>query len=195
MKHARLLLLAVVLLYASVFTFVEVQPSLFGVHPAQVSALVILLGSFMLLWSYTTDLKRQQRARLLMFFAGLGVIISSLMTYAHFNSASEFCPPTVQGVPCDIVNQSIYSEIAGIPVAILGILAYALIFYLSYNQTKKKCFDPMYLHLIALGGVAFTIWLNYIQFVVLMTLCLYCEFSAATILVLALLSYQSWRDE
>lgn len=190
------MLLVALILYTTVFTFVEAQPNLFEQHPAQTAAGIGLLATFILFYTMSSQLSNNQRSHMMTAFACIGVVLSILMTWAHFNSTSAFCPPTLEGVPCDIVNQSIYSEIAGIPVAALGILGYLIMAYLAVAQTKKGSLkDPMYLHLITLGAFAFTIWLNYVQFAILMTLCLFCEMSAVTVVSLVLLSYQNWRDE
>src|SRR5262249_48812554 len=60
-----------------------------------------------------------------------GVFISAVSLQRHYaKSASDFCDFSQQ-FNCDIVNRSEYSELAGIPVAAIGIAGYAVLFLMS----------------------------------------------------------------
>ena len=60
-----------------------------------------------------------------------GMIVSAVSLQRHYaKSASEFCDFS-QKFNCDIVNRSEYSEVQGIPVAAIGVLGYATLFFLS----------------------------------------------------------------
>src|SRR5579872_168445 len=63
--------------------------------------------------------------------AGAGIAVSSVSLYEHYRtSQASFCD-FGQTFNCDIVNRSAYSEIAGIPVAFIGILGYLLLLFLT----------------------------------------------------------------
>ncbi|MFQ5620477.1 MAG: vitamin K epoxide reductase family protein [Candidatus Nanoarchaeia archaeon] len=200
-RDAKLLLLVAVLLYSTIFTFVESNANIFGMNIIQNAAGIALLATFIILYSLANGLKPKIRAKFMAAFASLGVIFSILMTYAHYASASEFCPKVGGGqVPCDIVNQSIYAEIMGVPVAVFGIIGYAVMAYVAWCQANpKKKFEilknPLTLHILAVLALLFAVYLNYIQFAILKTLCLFCEMSAGTVITLTLISYQNWRGE
>lgn len=202
-SEVRLLVLGLAILYATVFSFVEASPALLGLNIAQVSSSIAIVLLFIFLYQLSERLTVHERAGVLFGLAITGIIASVLMTYAHYSSASAFCPPLPQGeaVPCDLVNQSLYSEVQGVPVAVLGIIFYLLFAYVSYAQSKMTVgaypawvYDAMVLHFLAIGAFVFTIWLNYVQFAILKTLCLFCEVSAATVVGTLLFSYQNWRD-
>ncbi len=202
-SEIRLLALGLAILYATVFSFVESSPALLSLNIAQVANGLAIVLLFIFLYMISERLTVHERAGILLGLAGIGIVASVLMTYAHYASASAFCPPLPQGeaVPCDLVNQSLYSEIFGIPVALLGMVFYLVFAYISYAQSKATVgtypawvHDAMVLHFLAIGALVFTVWLNYVQFVILKTLCLFCEVSAATVMGMLLFSYQNWRD-
>ena len=69
----------------------------------------------------------QAKGRLLLLIAILavaGAVVSSVSLYHHYGkSATSYCD-FGESFNCDIVNRSTYSTIAGIPVALVGILGY-----------------------------------------------------------------------
>lgn len=59
--------------------------------------------------------------------AGLGVVVSSYGLWQHYAPlGAAFCNIN-ESFSCDIVNKSAYSEIAGVPVALAGIVGYAVL--------------------------------------------------------------------
>ena len=56
----------------------------------------------------------------------LGLVIMTYLTYIHFAKAKSFCDLS-ETVSCDVVTTSIYSEIFGIPVSILGLGYFAFV--------------------------------------------------------------------
>ncbi|MFH1538018.1 MAG: vitamin K epoxide reductase family protein, partial [bacterium] len=106
-----------------------------------------------------------------------------------------------QKVPwCDInvffscvgVDESEYSELFGIGVAVYGFLGYVLLLLLAFRavflRSARMCLTRLLLFLGALFGFIFTIWLNYIEFVVIHQLCIECTISATIVLTIFILS-------
>jgi uncharacterized membrane protein len=61
----------------------------------------------------------------------LGVILSAVSLQRHYaKSDTNFCDFS-QKFSCDIVNRSEYSEVAGIPVAGIGVAGYIALFLFS----------------------------------------------------------------
>ena len=59
--------------------------------------------------------------------AGLGIVVSSYGLWQHYAPlGAGFCNFN-ESFSCDVVNKSIYSEIFGIPVALVGIVGYAVL--------------------------------------------------------------------
>ena len=124
----------------------------------------------------------------------VGIAVSSLSLYHHFaKSKTSYCD-FGQSFNCDIVNRSQYSSIAGIPVAAIGILGYASILLLS-TWWRRNPDTPGMLTVGALAGVAFALYLTYIEAYVLQAYCILCLTSLATIVVIASLSAAWWAGE
>jgi uncharacterized membrane protein len=121
--------------------------------------------------------------------AAVGVVLSSISVYDHYRKdPSEFCNIN-ETFNCDIVNRSEYSELAGIPVSIIGVAGYAALMVLSRMVWQRRLSLLMLLGTI--GGLGFALYLTYIEARVLMVWCIVCLCSLATISVLTILS--SWQ--
>jgi len=62
---------------------------------------------------------------LIAIFAVLGIAVSSVSLDHHFRKSKTSYCDFGQSFNCDLVNRSEYSTLAGIPVALIGILGYA----------------------------------------------------------------------
>lgn len=92
---------------------------------------------------------------------------------------------------CHDVNFSPFSEIHGIPVAVFGIVAYLAIICILILE-KKTIFlaanGPLGIFGISLGGVAFTIYLTYLELYVIHAICPFCVASAVIITLIFILA-------
>ena len=135
--------------------------------------------------------------------ATVGIAVSSVSLQHHYaKSKTAYCS-FGKSFDCDIVNRSVYSSIAGVPVALIGILGYTtlLVFATLY---RAKAETPAILLLASLGGLGFALYLTYIEGWVLGTWCVLCLSSLAMISSITLLSglqfwlsvrQQPWRGE
>ena len=120
----------------------------------------------------------------------LGVAVSSFSLYHHFSkSRTSFCS-IGQSFDCDLVNRSQYSTFHRIPVALLGILGYLLLFSLA-TVYREKAETPFILAGCALGGFGFALYLTYVEAFVLHAWCLLCLGSLTFISALAILAVVS----
>lgn len=85
---------------------------------------------------------------------------------------------------CDIVNKSTYSTFFGIPVAIMGLVAYLsfLIFSIRGLFRDQTKLIPYFLFFVA-GGTAFALYLTGIETFVLKTYCILCVAQQILILI------------
>lgn len=127
---------------------------------------------------------------LLIVIAGLsvaGVIDSAIAVQRHYaKSATTYCDFSQQ-FSCDIVNRSEYSSIAGIPVAAIGIVGYATLFLLS-TFWRSRAETPTRLAAASVAGLAFALYLTYVEAYQLMTWCILCLVSLALIFLITVLS-------
>ena len=116
-----------------------------------------------------------------------GVVVSAVSLERHYaKSATQFCDFS-QRFSCDIVNRSEYSSIAGIPVAAIGIAGYGALFLLS-ALWKSHTETPGRLLIAAIVGLAFALYLTYIEAYVLTTWCILCLTSLLLIFLICLLA-------
>jgi uncharacterized membrane protein len=121
-------------------------------------------------------------------FALVGLVDSAYLTYAKLFHQQVICGG-YQG--CETVNTSPYSEIAGIPIALLGFGAYLAIFVLLILEQRGDFWSqnsPLLVFGISLAGVLYSAYLTYIELEVIHAVCFYCVISAVAITFLFLFS-------
>lgn len=116
-----------------------------------------------------------------------GMLVSAVSLQRHYaKSATGFCE-FGERFNCDIVNRSEYSSLMGIPVAGIGIVGYGVLFALA---TIYRAHDetPLRLLVAALAGLAFALYLTYVEGYVLETWCILCLSSLALIAMITVLA-------
>ncbi len=97
-----------------------------------------------------------------------GAAIAGYLTWVHYDESALVC---VAGGGCETVQRSAYSEIAGIPVALLGLVAYATVLgLLIWDAPNARLGAAM----IAFVGLAFGIYLVVLQLFVIDAVCVWC---------------------
>ena len=122
------------------------------------------------------------------FVALIGIADSVFLTVHHYTATPVPCGAAFD---CEMVLTSPYAEIAGIPLAAFGAVAYFVAFSLAllaaYGDSRMwKLFG---LQVILMAG--FSGWLIYVQAALIGAFCQFCLISAATtttLLVLFLVS-------
>ena len=115
--------------------------------------------------------------------ASLGFLDATYLSVQHALSAGgPLNVVCIVGAPgtCNIVLQSIYAKIIGIPVAYFGMLYYATVLVLAVRLYRMR--DSRAWHLLQIVtsvGFAFSLYFVYLQLVVLRNICMYCMISAS----------------
>src|SRR5512132_3980648 len=86
---------------------------------------------------------------------------------------------------CFRVLGSSYAKLGGIPMAMLGALAYFTAFTLATYAAFGYSWAPKFLALVARALFLMTLWLLYLQAFLLHACCRYCLFSAAIAFLIA----------
>ena len=116
-----------------------------------------------------------------------GMAVSAVSLQRHYaKSASAFCD-FGERFNCDIVNRSEYSSVMGIPVAGIGVAGYGLLFALA-TVYRSRVQTPLRLLVAALAGLAFALYLTYVEGYVLETWCILCLSSLALIAMITVLA-------
>ena len=125
----------------------------------------------------------------LMVGSAIGLIDALYLTWMKITNNPRMC---IQGLgDCFTVNTSKYSEIAGIPVAVLGAAAYLFLFLILLNENRTdflKTNSVLFVFGITLAGTLFSGYLTYIELFILKQICPFCVVSAITMLILLVIS-------
>ena len=122
--------------------------------------------------------------------AAVGLADSAYLTYIKLANAQASC--TIGD--CNAVNSSTYAEIAGIPIALLGLGAYAAIGLLLALEDRAEwlaTYSPLGVFFLALTGTLYSAYLTYVELFVIDAVCPYCVVSAVVITSILMLSI--WR--
>jgi vitamin-K-epoxide reductase (warfarin-sensitive) len=123
-----------------------------------------------------------------------GIVVSSVSLQHHFaTSKTPFCD-IGEAFNCDIVNRSEYSTIRGIPVALIGMLGYAALAGLATVYRARRETPAMLLGGAAMG-LAFALFLTYIEARVLGVYCILCLSSLSLIAMTTILAAVIWWRE
>jgi uncharacterized membrane protein/thiol-disulfide isomerase/thioredoxin len=110
-----------------------------------------------------------------------GVGIMAYLTSLHFTGGSAGCDFGA-GFSCSTVNQSTYSEILGIPVAVLGLLYFVAVAALAVLPRFRGSFTAILL--ASAFSLFFGVYLSVVEHLVIDSICLYCELSKVLMVAL-----------
>jgi vitamin-K-epoxide reductase (warfarin-sensitive) len=116
-----------------------------------------------------------------------GVAVSAVSLQRHYaKSATAFCD-VGERFNCDIVNRSEQSTVMGIPVAGIGVMGYGVLLVLA-TVYRSRTETPTWLLAAAMAGLAFALYLTYVEGYVLETWCILCLSSLGLIAGIAILA-------
>jgi len=125
----------------------------------------------------------------------IGLGISGYLTYVKLAHSAAICGPVGD---CDAVQNSVYSQVAGVPVAFLGFLSYLVILGLwawgEFGRGELKIYAPLALLGVALTGTIYSAYLTALEPFVIGAVCMWCIGSAVTITLIMLVAARPiWR--
>jgi uncharacterized membrane protein len=115
--------------------------------------------------------------------AVIGLGLASYLTYVHYAGIKPAC---TAGESCTKVQTSVYSELAGVPVALLGLLGYVAI--LASLLAGEREASRLATAVLTLGGFAFSAYLTYRELFSIHAICEWCVSSAVILTVMMCLS-------
>jgi uncharacterized membrane protein len=132
---------------------------------------------------------KESTIKLWMYIAAvIGLVDSLYLTYVKFTHQVAFCGGYGG---CETVATSSYASIAGIPIAILGALAYLAILFLIYSEKWGGVYQqyaPIIIFGMTLFGFLYSVFLTWVEISVLRAICPYCVVSAVVMTILFILS-------
>jgi uncharacterized membrane protein len=113
----------------------------------------------------------------------LGLAIAGYLTWVHYAGLEPICAGGSGG--CERVQTSRWAELAGVPVAVLGVAGYAAILLsLALPEEPGRSAAA----LVSLAGVGFSAWLTYVEVARIHAICQWCVASAVVMTLLAVVS-------
>ena len=97
-----------------------------------------------------------------------GLSVATYLTYVHYRPAALVC---TGGGGCETVQSSDYATLAGVPVAVLGLLAYAAVLVLVAIDTPAAQLAVL---VIAVSAAGFALYLVVLQAFVIEAWCVWC---------------------
>ncbi len=116
----------------------------------------------------------------------IGLGVASYLTYVHYAGIKPVC---TAGGSCAKVQSSIYSELAGVPVALIGLIGYvAILASLLAPENETTRFATATFTVVGFG---FSAYLTYRELFSIHAICEWCASSAVIMTVLMCLAI--WR--
>ena len=113
----------------------------------------------------------------------VGLAIAGYLTWVHYEGIAPVC--VGGGGGCEKVQASKWAELAGVPVALLGLAGYAAILLtLALPEDLGRTAAAF----LALVGVGFSAWLTYVELAKIDAVCQWCAASAVIMVLLAVVS-------
>jgi uncharacterized membrane protein len=108
----------------------------------------------------------------------IGLAVSAYMTWVHYAELEPFCTGISD---CERVQSSDYAELAGVPVALIGVAGYLAIL-------ASLRLHPEVTVLLAYIGAGFSGYLTWAELFRIEAICQWCVVSALTILAIAVVA-------
>ena len=114
--------------------------------------------------------------------AVIGLGIATYLTVVHYAGEAPVCA-IAHG--CATVQKSDYAKLAGVPVAVLGVIGYVSILASLIRDDETSRTAAAFFSVVGLG---FSAWLTYVEVGKLDAICIWCVGSAICMAILAALT-------
>lgn len=133
---------------------------------------------------------------LLLAFSALGLASSATSSYVHYRLLTEpgftsFCDVNAT-VSCTEAYLSRYGSFAGVPVAVLGVIFFAIVLAMAAMAGRRTSAAaeaaPGYIFALSTIGLAFVLYLGYAAYFVLGAFCILCGITYVAVIALFIIS-------
>jgi len=105
---------------------------------------------------------------IIIIMALIGLIISSYLTYTHYNEKNVVCVSNEHSITCDAVLNGIYSSTFNIPNSLIGLFGFLFLLILGLMKKDKL------LLLFSSIALVFMLYLAYLILFVIKSFCIWC---------------------
>lgn len=123
--------------------------------------------------------------------AAIGLVLSGYLTYVHFNPGALVC----SGDGCSVVQQSQYSKMFGIPIAIFGVGMFAvLIAAILLREARTDLAEHLGTGIVLILVAAMLYWayLTYLEAYVIHAFCQWCVVTSIVTGLLLVIEGYRW---
>ena len=124
--------------------------------------------------------RRLRQVAIVLAVIGLGV--AGYLTYIHYEGIKPVCG---LGGDCEKVQTSEWAYLAGVPVALLGLIGYVVILATLFSEREEALVAGA---LVALVGFGFSAYLTYRELFTIDAICPWCVASAVIMTLLAIVT-------
>ena len=110
--------------------------------------------------------------------AAAGAAVAGYLTYARYTDTTLVCATG----GCETVQRSEYAALAGIPVAVLGVVTYLVLLATAFRKGKLSRATGA---VLAISGALFAVYLLWAQVFLIDAVCQWCLASDVVITLLA----------
>jgi len=134
--------------------------------------------------------------RAIAFFAAIGIGVATYIAIVEGGGGAPAC--LAGGSGCETVANSSYSHIAGINIAVFGIIGYVLLLATAFFANDLARLGGF---AVALGGFGYSVFLTYLEIFKIEAICQWCVGSAVLMTILLalcatrLIGYAGVEDE
>jgi uncharacterized membrane protein len=121
--------------------------------------------------------------RLTLVLALIGTGIAGYLTWVHYGHLKIVC--LSGGGGCEKVQASSYAELAGIPVAVLGLIGYVAILLSLLLPREESALAAAFISLVGFG---FSMYLTWAELFRIHAICQWCVASACVMTALMIVS-------
>jgi uncharacterized membrane protein len=121
--------------------------------------------------------------RLTLVLALIGAGIAGYLTWVHYGHLKIVC--LAGGGGCEKVQSSTYAELAGVPVAVLGLVGYAAILASLALPEEQGAVAAAFISLVGFGFSAYLTWAELFR---IHAICQWCVASACVMTALTVVS-------
>ena len=121
--------------------------------------------------------------RAIAFVAALGIGVATYIAIADSGGGSPVC--IAGGHGCATVAKSSYSHVAGVNIAVFGIVGYVLLLASAFFANDAARLGGF---AVALGGFGYSVFLTYLEIFKIEAICQWCVASAVLMTILFLLN-------
>lgn len=137
------------------------------------------------------SINKYQAASATLLLASVGAFISLYLWNATVTATGVVC-----FTGCESVISGEYGKMFGVPVSAYGFAFYGLIILLAYLRMNisDRLLDKLMFSVLVFG-VAYTLYLRYLEFFVIGDICIWCWGSALVIVLICIVQYLGYRRD